>query len=108
MQGFPDAFKNWRRPLEKTIDQTLATNFDKAEANQIIRYMFRTGGKRCRPLLVALSTEAFGVEWPATFASGSEHVPYNLVCLSLVEICRKSLVNRLLEGTAPILERIRK
>jgi len=62
MQGFPDAFKNWRRPPEKTIDQTLATNFDKAEANQIIRYMFRTGGKRCRPLLVALSTEAFGVD----------------------------------------------
>src|SRR5881409_2413188 len=62
MQDFPDAFKSWRRPLEKTIDQTLATNFDKAEANQIIRYMFRTGGKRCRPLLVALSTEAFGVD----------------------------------------------
>src|SRR6266851_89492 len=62
MQGFPDAFKNWRRPLEKTIDQTLVTNFDKAEANQIIRYMFRTGGKRCRPLLVALTTEAFGVD----------------------------------------------
>src|SRR5881409_3584582 len=62
MQDFPDAFKSWRRPLEKTIDQTLATNFDKAEANQIIRYMFRTGGKRCRPLLVALSTEAFGMD----------------------------------------------
>ena len=62
MQNFSDAFKSWRRPLEKTIDQTLATNFDKAEANQIVRYMFRTGGKRCRPLLVALSTEAFGVD----------------------------------------------
>ena len=62
MRDFPDAFKSWRRPIEKKIDQTLATNFDKDEANQIVRYMFKTGGKRCRPLLVALSAEAFGMD----------------------------------------------
>jgi geranylgeranyl pyrophosphate synthase len=62
MTDFPDAFKNLRRPIEKKIDQTLETNFDRDEANQIIKYMFRTGGKRCRPLLVALSAEAFGVD----------------------------------------------
>ncbi len=62
MTDFPSEFKSWRRPIEKKIDQTLATNFDRDEANQIIRYMFKTGGKRCRPLLVALSTEAFGVD----------------------------------------------
>lgn len=56
------AFKNWRRPIEKKIDETLETNFDRDEANQIIKYMFKTGGKRCRPLLVALSTEALGVD----------------------------------------------
>src|SRR5213594_2512830 len=62
MTEFPNAFKNWRRPIEKKIDQTLETNFDRDEANKIIKYMFKTGGKRCRPLLVALSTEAFGVD----------------------------------------------
>ncbi len=62
MTSFPDAFKTWRRPIEKKIDQTLETNFDRDEANRIVKYMFRTGGKRCRPLLVALSTEAFGVD----------------------------------------------
>src|SRR5713226_4856838 len=62
MTDFPSEFKSWRRPLEKKIDQTLATNFDKEEANQIVRYMFKTGGKRCRPLLVAISAEAFGVD----------------------------------------------
>ncbi len=60
MTGFPLAFKTWRRPIEEKIDETLATNFDRDEANQIIKYMFKTGGKRCRPLLVALSTEALG------------------------------------------------
>lgn len=62
MKDFPSAFTSWRRPIEKKIDQTLAANFDRDEANQIIRYMFKTGGKRCRPLLVALSTEAFGMD----------------------------------------------
>ncbi len=58
--GFPVAFKSWRRPIEQKIDETLETNFDRDEANQIVKYMFKTGGKRCRPLLVALSTEALG------------------------------------------------
>ena len=43
MSGFPSAFKALRRPIEKKIDETLETNFDRAEANQIIKYMFRTG-----------------------------------------------------------------
>ncbi len=60
MSGFPIGFKTWRRPIEKKIDETLETNFDRADANQIIKYMFKTGGKRCRPLLVALSSEALG------------------------------------------------
>ncbi len=60
MSGFPLAFKSWRHPIERKIDETLETNFDRDEANQIIKYMFKTGGKRCRPLLVALSTEALG------------------------------------------------
>lgn len=60
MTRFPSSFKTWRGPIEETINKTLETNFDKGEANRIIKYMFRTGGKRCRPLLVVLSTEALG------------------------------------------------
>ena len=58
----PSSFLEWRDPIERTINRTLQTNFDKREANQIIKYMFRTGGKRCRPLLVVLATEALGGE----------------------------------------------
>lgn len=60
MSRFPSVFRTWRAPIQQMIDKTLETNFDRAEANQIIKYMFRTGGKRCRPLLVILSTEALG------------------------------------------------
>jgi geranylgeranyl diphosphate synthase, type I len=60
MSAFPPVFKNWRGPIQEKIDTTLETNFDREEANQIIKYMFKTGGKRCRPLLVVLSTKAFG------------------------------------------------
>jgi len=60
MSLVPPVFKSWRGPIQERIDNTLETNFDREEANQIIKYMFKTGGKRCRPLLVILSTEAFG------------------------------------------------
>src|SRR5439155_17357805 len=62
MRKFPPSLEAWRDPIEKTINKTLKANFDRAEANQIIKYMFRTGGKRCRPLLVALATQAAGVD----------------------------------------------
>jgi geranylgeranyl pyrophosphate synthase len=60
MRKFPPSLEAWRDPIEKTINKTLKANFDRREANQIIKYMFRTGGKRCRPLLVVLSVEALG------------------------------------------------
>src|SRR2546422_308042 len=55
MRKFPPSLEAWRDPIEKTINKTLKANFDRREANQIIKYMFRTGGKRCRPLLVDIS-----------------------------------------------------
>src|SRR6059036_1315858 len=60
MRKFTPSLEAWRDPIEKTINKTLKANFDRREANQIIKYMFRTGGKRCRPLLVVLSAEALG------------------------------------------------
>src|SRR5256885_16884138 len=62
MRKFPPSLEAWRDPIEKTINKTLKANFDKREANQIIKYMFRTGGKRCRPPLVVLFAEALGGE----------------------------------------------
>ena len=60
MSVVPPVFKSWRGPIQEKIDDTLETNFDREEANQIIKYMFKTGGKRCRPVLAVLSTKAFG------------------------------------------------
>src|SRR3989449_11771348 len=60
MSVFPPVFKSWRGPIQEKIDDTLETNFDREEANQIITYMFKTGGKRCRPLFVVLLTKAVG------------------------------------------------
>src|SRR5205807_9413502 len=60
MSVFPPVFKSWRGPIQEKIDNTLETNFDREEADQIIKYMFKTGGKRCRTILVVLSTKAFG------------------------------------------------
>jgi len=59
---YPSIFGEWRDPIEKKIDETLEANFDRDEANKIVKYMFRSGGKRCRPLLAILTTEAFGVD----------------------------------------------
>ncbi len=59
---YPPVFREWRKPVEEKIDQTLEANFDRDEANKIVKYMFRSGGKRCRPLLTILTSEAFGVD----------------------------------------------
>ncbi|HZD12077.1 MAG TPA: polyprenyl synthetase family protein [Candidatus Binatus sp.] len=62
VKKYPQVFGKWRRPIEAKIDETLEANFDEDEANRIVKYMFRSGGKRCRPLLVILSTQAFGTD----------------------------------------------
>src|SRR5207249_8450153 len=62
MSKLPSSFQEWRDPIEKTVNKTLQTNFNKREANQIIKYMFWNWGKRCRALLVVLSYEALGGE----------------------------------------------
>src|SRR3989442_14124716 len=62
MSVFPPVFKSWRGPIQEKIDNTLETNFDREEANQIIKYMFKTGGKSCRALFVVLSTKGVGGE----------------------------------------------
>ena len=51
-----------RRVVNERIDEVLSSGFEQNEASELIRYTFRTGGKRLRPVMVLLATEAVGGE----------------------------------------------
>jgi len=46
--------------VNKRIDELLTTGFEQSEANELVKYTFRTGGKRLRPILVLLACESAG------------------------------------------------
>ena len=46
--------------MNKRIDELLTTGFEQSEANELVKYTFRTGGKRLRPILVLLACESVG------------------------------------------------
>lgn len=46
--------------INKRIDILLSTGFEQTEANELVKYTFRTGGKRLRPVVVLLACEAVG------------------------------------------------
>jgi geranylgeranyl diphosphate synthase type I len=46
--------------VNKRIDELLTTGFEQSEANELVKYTFRTGGKRLRPILVLLACESVG------------------------------------------------
>ena len=49
--------------VNKRIDELLAaTGFEQSEANELVKYTFRTGGKRLRPVLTLLACESVSVE----------------------------------------------
>jgi geranylgeranyl diphosphate synthase type I len=49
-----------RTQVNKRIDELLSTGFDQSEAYELVKYTFRTGGKRLRPVLVLLACEGVG------------------------------------------------
>jgi geranylgeranyl diphosphate synthase type I len=49
-----------RREVNKRIDQILSSGLEHAEASDFVKYTFRTGGKRLRPVLLTLACEAVG------------------------------------------------
>jgi geranylgeranyl diphosphate synthase type I len=49
-----------REIVNKRIDEVLSTGFEQSEANHLVKYTFRTGGKRLRPILVLLACESVG------------------------------------------------
>jgi len=51
-----------RKIVNERIDEVLSSGFEQNEASELVRYTFRTGGKRLRPIMVLLATEAVGGE----------------------------------------------
>ena len=63
MKEFSAILNERREMVNKRIDELLAaTQFEQSEANELVKYTFRTGGKRLRPVLVLLASESVGGE----------------------------------------------
>jgi geranylgeranyl diphosphate synthase type I len=58
--NFQALLEEKRALVNKRIDELLSTGFEQSEANELVKYTFRTGGKRLRPILVLLSCESVG------------------------------------------------
>jgi geranylgeranyl diphosphate synthase type I len=63
MRGFRPVLDEKRAIVNKRIDELLAaTGFEQNEANELVKYTFRTGGKRLRPVLTLLACESISGE----------------------------------------------
>lgn len=60
MSSFQKLLEDKRALVNKRIDDLLSTGFEQSEANELVKYTFRTGGKRLRPILVLLACEGVG------------------------------------------------
>lgn len=59
MREFRTILDEKRAIVNKRIDELLAaTGFEQSEANELVKYTFRTGGKRLRPVLTLLACES--------------------------------------------------
>ena len=63
MKEFRAILGEKRAVVNKRIDELLAaTGFEQSEANELVKYTFRTGGKRLRPVLTLLACESVSAE----------------------------------------------
>jgi geranylgeranyl diphosphate synthase type I len=60
MSTFHQLLEEKRSLVNKRIDELLSTGFEQSEANELVKYTFRTGGKRLRPILVLLACDSVG------------------------------------------------
>jgi geranylgeranyl pyrophosphate synthase len=60
MNAFEALLDEKRALINKRIDELLSTGFEQSEAYQLVKYTFRTGGKRLRSTLVLLACESVG------------------------------------------------
>ena len=58
--NFQALLEEKRALVNKRIDELLSSGFEQSEANELVKYTFKTGGKRLRPILVLLSCESVG------------------------------------------------
>lgn len=67
---FQQLLEEKRKVVNERIDEILSSGFEQNEASELVRYTFKTGGKRLRPTMVLLATEAVGgQEKPAVNAA---------------------------------------
>ena len=63
MEEFRAILQDKRAIVNRRIDELLAaTGFEQSEANELVKYTFRTGGKRLRPVLTLLACESVSTE----------------------------------------------
>jgi len=60
MGSFQQLLEEKRALVNKRIDDLLSSGFEQSEANELVKYTFRTGGKRLRPILVLLACDGVG------------------------------------------------
>ena len=60
MSTFQQLLEEKRSLVNKRIDDLLSSGFEQSEANELVKYTFRTGGKRLRPILVLLACDTVG------------------------------------------------
>lgn len=60
MNDFHALLEEKRKLINSRIDELLSTGFEQSEADDLVKYTFRTGGKRLRPVLVLLACESVG------------------------------------------------
>jgi len=60
MNDFQRLLDEKRAVVNKRLDELLSTGFEQSEANELVKYTFRTGGKRLRPILVLLASDSVG------------------------------------------------
>jgi len=56
--NFHEILEQKRELVNKRLDTLLSTGFEQTEANELVKYTFRTGGKRLRPILVLFASES--------------------------------------------------
>jgi len=59
---FQQLLEEKRNVVNGRIDEILSSGFEQNEASELVRYTFKTGGKRLRPTMVLLAAEAVGGE----------------------------------------------
>ena len=55
---FQHLLEEKRKIVNERIDEILSSGFEQSEASELVRYTFRTGGKRLRPIMVLFANQA--------------------------------------------------